>query len=347
MDEVRYYDIKEDIERYPDALFTVVWSGRGVGKTYSSLKYCIENAIPFLYLKRTVEDIKFIATRDKMGRDVSPFAPLNRKLGWDYHIELVKNAEGFGTVVGGSGEVVGYVLALAAVHKVKGFELSECDVIIFDEFIPQLSETRIRHTEGDSILELHATVMRDRLARGQREPDFWLFANATTPVAPFTETMMLTDDIVEMSQKKTEYRYLKDRYILLHNIPYNASMKHDSRLYAATRGTRWASMAFDNEFAFQDFSKVKRVSLKNAICLAEISYNRQRWYVYQNDRGIYYISRSRNRTPLAFYNMDIDGDRMRMWYELVRPIQTAVTFSEAYFESYSMYYLIMNYQKFV
>lgn len=343
----KYFEIKDDLQKYPDALFVVAWSGRGAGKTYSALRYCIENKKIFLYLKRTVEDIQFISQSDKTGQDVSPFAPLNRDFGYTYHIIPDKGKNGFCSVQDEEGHLIGYVLAVSAIYKVKGFELSDVDVIIFDEFIPQLTETRINRKEGESILELQATVSRDRINRGKRETDVWLLANATNPVSPISEALNLTDDIVEMAQRGIEYRWIPERYILLHNIQYTASMQHDSRIYQATKGTKWASMAFDNEFAFQDFSKVQKVNLKGAVCLAELLYNKQKWFLYQNQQGIYIFSKSANRFPVNKYSFDVDGDRRRFWYDYVRDVANAVNYNEAFFESYSMYYLIMNYQKLI
>ena len=341
----KYYDISDDLEAYPDALFMVIWSGRGVGKTYSALRYCIEHKKKFLFLKRTIEDVSFISAADNTGTDVSPFAPLNRDFGWNYKIRPIKGKNGFCTVnFGENDEVAGYVLAIASVHKVKGFELSDCDVIIYDEFIPQISESRINKREGDILLELQATVTRDRLLRGKPEVCVWLLANATSAVSPVSESLRLTDDIVEMSQKGIEYRYLKDRYILLHNFPAPVSMRKDSRLYAATRGTRWAAMAFDNEFAYNDFSKVRRESMKGAVCLASVRYNLQDWYIYQTPEGVFIVNQSRGKAADE-YDMNIDGDRIRFWYEYGMELRNAVAEDMASFSSYSFYQLIMSYSK--
>ena len=40
--------------------FIIVISGRGGGKTYGSLRYCIEHGIKFLYLRRTKTILELI-----------------------------------------------------------------------------------------------------------------------------------------------------------------------------------------------------------------------------------------------------------------------------------------------
>ena len=57
-----YYHFKKDLIDYPNAGIYVVWSRRGPGKTYSFLRYCIDNEKFFIYMKRTNEDVELICT---------------------------------------------------------------------------------------------------------------------------------------------------------------------------------------------------------------------------------------------------------------------------------------------
>ena len=47
---IKWYDIEQDILKY-DMTFNFIFGGRGIGKTYSMLKYLIENKIRFIYLR--------------------------------------------------------------------------------------------------------------------------------------------------------------------------------------------------------------------------------------------------------------------------------------------------------
>ena len=49
-----YYHFAKDLQDYPEAGAYVVWSRRGPGKTYSFLRYCVDNGIFFIYMKRRV-----------------------------------------------------------------------------------------------------------------------------------------------------------------------------------------------------------------------------------------------------------------------------------------------------
>ena len=79
--EKKYYDIRDDFNAYPDAWLYLCWSKRGPGKTYSTLRYMIEEGKIFLFIKRTIDDVEMLCTDgSKKGVifDVSPFKPLNR-----------------------------------------------------------------------------------------------------------------------------------------------------------------------------------------------------------------------------------------------------------------------------
>ena len=55
-----YYHFAKDLEDYPEAGCYAVWSRRGPGKTYSFLRYCIDNGIFFIYMKRTNDDVQVL-----------------------------------------------------------------------------------------------------------------------------------------------------------------------------------------------------------------------------------------------------------------------------------------------
>lgn len=58
-----YYDVRDDIMKYPKAWCFLVWSKRGPGKTYSTLRMCIEEDHKFVFMKRTIEDVNLMCSR--------------------------------------------------------------------------------------------------------------------------------------------------------------------------------------------------------------------------------------------------------------------------------------------
>ncbi len=178
---MRYYDIKDDLRKYPEAVVVVAYSRRGVGKTYSALKACIEDHFPIVYIKRTIEDINLICSANS-SFDTSPFKPLNRDLGTNIKPKKIANGIGAFYQMDDSGEPIGepcaYAIALSAIKNIKGIDLSECEWMVFDEFIPQISETRVLTTEGEALQDVYATVARGREKRGKEPLKLLRFANA-------------------------------------------------------------------------------------------------------------------------------------------------------------------------
>ena len=50
--KAKYYDIRDDLAAYPLAWCYLIWSKRGPGKTYSTLRMCIEDNKIFAFMKK-------------------------------------------------------------------------------------------------------------------------------------------------------------------------------------------------------------------------------------------------------------------------------------------------------
>lgn len=103
--------------------------------------------------------------------DLSPFAPLNRDYGYNIYPFII-SSKGLAAFYHGQindkgklepvGEILGFILAVSAVSRFKGFSMDMADIMIFDEFIPKPWE-RVNRKEGDAVLDMYMTVSRDRL----------------------------------------------------------------------------------------------------------------------------------------------------------------------------------------
>ena len=175
-----YYNVNNDMETYPEAIFIFTFGGRGTGKTYGALKTVIDKNMKFAFIKRTIEDVKLLTAGNKLGKkkeegdasfDASPFKPLNRDFG--YNIRAFSVYPGLGAFYNcdennnAEGEPLGYITALSAVGKIKGFDLSDVDVMIFDEFCPKSFEV-VSKNEDSMILDMYKTLSRDREHRGRK-----------------------------------------------------------------------------------------------------------------------------------------------------------------------------------
>lgn len=350
-----FYHVGKDIYNFPDAWCIVAYSRRGGGKTYGGLWYPLYNDFPIAYLKRTVEDVDTISTGSNThNTDLSPYVPINRdKL---TNIQPQKIASGLGafyTCPDGepTGDAIAYIMALNKIKSVKGFEASRCKWVLLDEFIPQIGE-RINHREGEQLLDLYMTILRDKVARGEEELKLILFANAEDISTPITRELDIIDAMAELNND-TEYNiyYLEDRGILLHHVvpeEIPRIKEQDKRLgiYRAMGNTSWGKKTFSGEFANNDFSNVVRMSLKHMQGLCYLTHKAHDYYIYiNNNTGMYYMTDSRVKCPMN-YDLNLENDQKRFYNELYFTLFEACVEDRMKFKTYSMYDLLINYKKF-
>lgn len=339
-----YYHFCDDLNKYSDAWCYVVWSPRGVGKTYSALSYSLCKCIIPVYIKRTKNDVNMICNENKVGFDASPYVPINRDYGTD--VKAKRLEDGIGAFYyKDDAKPVSYVVALSAAKSLKGFDLSEADWMLFDEFIPQAGEV-VRHTEGEQILDLYLTIRRDREKRGRDPLRMILFANAENIATPITNTLEIVDVMADMNIKHTEYDYNAERGILLHRIPATDEQEESGGIYKAMGKTAWGRKAFGGEFSNNDFSCVKQISLKGFVPVCKYTYKQDDHFIYRrNADGAYYVCNSAAHGVQA-YDLNRETEQLRFRYDIVVDLMEMCIEGKAYFQYYSMYDLFFNYSKY-
>ena len=355
-----YYDIQDRLIEYPNAWIYLVVGGRSTGKTYSALKYMIDNNHKFTFVKRTMDDVDLLCSGfksskkiDKADRvDLSPFKPLNRDFGWN--IKAVPLDKGLGAFYhcdeedNPIGEPVGYIWALSGVTKFKGFDVSECDFIIFDEFIPKKWE-RVNQREGEELLDLYMTISRDRVLRGREDLKVLCLANATNVANPTFNMLELTDKVVEMQIANQDKFYDTERDIYLERLEASEDFLNAikrMKVYTAMKETEWGSMAFGNDFGYDDFTQVQKSTIKKFKCLAGYKMKKQIYYIYFNaEKGLYYISKSQGNN-VKIYNLSIEADAMKFFYDYVVMLRDKTVEGRCKYAYFSAYDLIMNYKKY-
>lgn len=350
-----YYKIEDDLKAFPNAWCYIVVGGRNTGKTYGALKYHLINKLPNCFIKRTNKDVDLLCLGHRLGEktgdyevDLSPYKSINRDLGTNVIAYKIDDGLGafYQSVEGEpAGKPIAYLMSLNAVHKYKGFDLSECYSIIFDEFIPQAYE-RISTKEGEQLMELYKTVSRDRVERGREELKLICLANAVNVFNYTFDVLEVTDIVAEMYLKHQETIYIDDRGIFIRLLETSEEMMEAEKqtgIYKAMHGTAWGRMAFGNEFAYNDFSNIKRMSLKNMRPLIQLSYRGKNYFIYAGPTG-YYMTRAKNKCPFV-YNLDKEMDQRRFYIEHCIDLLAEAIDGRMCFDTYSMYDLIVNYKK--
>lgn len=347
-----YYHLAKDLEEYPDAWCYVVWSRRGPGKTYSALWNSYYNHIPIIYMKRTQDDVELICT-DSNDFDLSPYVPINRDKNVNIKGKMLKKGIGGFWDTNSEGEIEGapmtYAVALNAIKKVKGIDMSRCEWLIFDEFIPQIGEI-IRRGEGEMLLEFYMTVARDRLKRGRKPLKLILFANAEDISTPVTNVLEIINDMAKLNASGQSHLYIEDRGIMLHHItdaevPLLESEK--GGIFQGMSHTAWARKAFGGEFTNNDFSNIVKLPMKGMKPLIHIKYKTYDYYVYlKNSDGMYYMTKSKANKCTYEYDLNTENGQKLFYYNHCTDLRYACIDGRMKFELYSMYDLIINYKRF-
>lgn len=365
MSKSYYYSITDDIAAYPDAWCIVTVGGRSTGKTYGALKDCYLQHRKFIFAKRTNKDIDLLCAgsgaigtkKSQYGLDLSPFKSINRDLGCN--VKAFKIADGLGGFweceagedpkegIQPAGDPIGILISLNAVSKFAGFDMSDCAWLIFDEFIPRPWE-KVNRKEGDQLMDLYKTVSRDREHRGRPALKLICLANAVSISNPVSNILEVTDTFADMQITDREYEYIEDRGILLHKLKASREFEEreqKSAIYRAMHGTDWAAMAFENSFAYNDFTAVQRGQLKGYKPVCSYIYKHRETFIYQKD-GQYRAcsSRFQDRTKPVF-NLAVENDQKRFYYEFVLDLRNECINGNMKFESYTMYDLIINYHR--
>jgi hypothetical protein len=130
--------------------FNMDVSSRGLGKSYTTLTYCVNKYIkgkqPFVYIRRTEEEIK--ATKNEL------FNRINQNREFEHTVTVNGNKILY------NGEQCGNLIPLSTAHKIKSSGLVCPSLMVFDEFLIEKGKGRYLPDEVNSLLGLRETVKR-------------------------------------------------------------------------------------------------------------------------------------------------------------------------------------------
>lgn len=267
------------IAEQPETFISVV-GARGVGKSYGAFDKLIKEKKRFIYLRRLKSQLEQCSKLEG-----NPFKKINIDRGYNIIPYSSSNIITF-RHDDKDGEIVALGVALSVVANIRGFDLSEYDYIVFDEFIPQVGEYPIKN-EFDAFLNFYETVNRNRELEGKKPVKCFMLGNANTLVNPYfvgwhmmkTVCNMLTGcQMVWRSEDKTRLT------IMVIDSPISRK-KQKTALYR-NASKDFITMAIDNAFR-TDETKIKSEPLKeykHLVSCGEIGI-----YIHKSERR-YYIS---------------------------------------------------------
>jgi hypothetical protein len=295
--------------------FNFIVGGRGTGKTYGALKNVIDKNIRFMLMRRTQ------AQADMINKpEFSPF----KKLNTDLNINIVtkpisKYNSGFYLADNEgkpAGNAIGYTCALSTVSNIRGFDASDIELLIFDEFIPERHERPIKN-EGAAFLNAYETMNRNRELNGEKPLQVLCLANANDLANPIFMELGMVRKADNMRKKGQEVSINKDKgygIFLLNRSPISQE-KRDTALYKLTEGSEFTEMSLDNDFLGVDNEKIVSRPLneyKPIVTVGEITI-----YKHKNG-GKLYVSTHETGSPPKYSSTEAALKRFNFSYNWLR-----------------------------
>ena len=261
------------------ATFTWIVGGRGTGKTFGALKAILESGKKFIYLRNLKSQIEVVGSNT-----FSPFKPLNDMFGYNIITDTaIKSIKGFYDDTNGEKTLIGLACALSSFSSLRGFDASDYDYILFDEFIPKPDEV-IRGNYGVQFIDFYETVSRNRELQGKEPLKVIGTANSNNIGNAIFIEFGLLNKVLQMIKKGKTYSKIEEKETALFFLKDSpiSKQKANTALYKAI-SSDYSEMALSNIFAQVDNRNVKSLEFNQLRPLIQV----KELYIYYHNDGIY------------------------------------------------------------
>lgn len=341
-----YIDVDKTLQK-DDSTFIFMVGARGIGKTFGFLKYLIDREMKFIYMRRTQTQIDMIKSAE-----LNPFKSLRSELGDAYAFimkSINKNITGVYRAVKDEngiekpyGEPVGYMLALSTVSNIRGFDASDVNILLYDEFISERHEKPIQ-SEGTAFLNAIETIGRNRELKGKKPLRVICLSNSSNLANPiFTELKIITA-AEKMLQKHQDMKKIPERDLslyILHDSPISKKKSKTSLYKLAGDDSDFSQMSLKNDFNKEFFGQVKSMSLREYKPIVRVG----ELVIYKHKSALrWYVSDHISGDPEYYDSSDVELKRFENDYYYLK---TAYLNRHIFFESYIHQVLFEKYINF-
>lgn len=242
-----WFNAKTVVEK--GSVFNIIIGGRGIGKTYSSLKMLVESNVKFIFLRRSEEELNVIATEE-----ANPFKILNKDMGWNITIKGKKIKHFYN-----EDKSIGYLLALSTFKNLRGFDFSDVKFILWDEFIEQIGCRTFIRNEAATFFHLYETVNRNRELQGQPPVQVLFLGNSDSLNNDLLRELNLVD-VIEKLILKSQVNWCDPERSIRIMLPSDNPVsidKNDTALYRLTKGNSFSKLSLGNEFIYESWYNVQ------------------------------------------------------------------------------------------
>ena len=321
--------------------FIIIIGKRQIGKTYGVLKYMLDTDKRFILLRGMRTEL------DMLKRNVN--SPFEKIVGYggrvlfesetDYTAQIVRLDQGEEEEIK---TTIGMAAALSSIGRVRGFNGDQYSDVVYDEFIPESHLLKVRHG-GDAFLNMYTTVAGNRELEGRKPLRVWLLANSNNLDSDILDALNVTDIVERMSLRGEESRIISDRgiMILLPDSEIITDKRKKTALYKAIGGdSKFAKMAYENEFAYNDYTDVGTKPLqeyKPIICIGEAV----TVYLHKNDKTLYVVAAPAKNARHKYTDTDYGRNKLIRDFPEIRAayLRGRITFQRMAVKNYFLHFI--------
>lgn len=311
---MKWFNVMERPEKI--RTFNVFVGGRGIGKTYSLIDYVVKNKIRFIYLRNTDRQLQTSASA--VG---NPF----KKYNTDHDMQIeIKNGDSF-SVIMNDGEIIGYGFALSTFKNMRGLDLSDVEIVFYDEFI---EKEKLRYDQFGAFIDMYETVNRNREIENGEALKIFLLSNSQNIDNPILDGLGIIPQIESMlisGQKTMSFGHVY--FSLCKNEVSEA--KKETALYQTISGTKYFAENIENEFSSNDFSAIQKMNLREFMPIC--NFESTGFYKHKS-KMLYYFSHATSNTVRTFSATD----KIAVWRSQRPIIFDAYAAGLVLFESYTI-----------
>lgn len=283
---MKWFDIRDyETDFRP---INIIIGGRGIGKTYSALDFVYKSGKKFLYLRNTVTQL------DECCCDFgNPFKKLNTDKGYNVHMEKSKNH----AFVYDGDDIIGYAAALSTFENLRGVDLSDVEIVIFDEFI---QSGKLTFDQFRSFINFYETVNRNRELLGESPLICFLLSNSQSLNNEILMGYNLIP-VIEHMDIVGQRKYKNEAIMILRPKSEISELKKQSGHAKLIKGSKVYKETLENEFAYDSFYGIvkRKLTEYNPVCQIDDV------YIYKHkSRNIYYACATQATNIKEFSSRD-------------------------------------------
>ena len=300
--------------------FIFIIGARRTGKTYGIFKHFIEDVFSknekIIYMRRKTTQIDSVLI-DTMN----PWIDINHDLHRNFFFKKIKGEKSRVSLqeINEAGEEIyhGEAFSLTSLMNNRGFSGSGFSEGIYDEFIPEKLDKRIKGEE-DAFLNGVETISANRELLGEKPFRWWIVSNSNTLDSPLIQSFGLLSNLEKMKKSGQEFSMLKDRgiiIILINKSPISEKKRKTALYKALTGSTDFEKMALDNEFAYDDISSIKSEDLRKYRLICTVG--SLGIYEHKNEAKLYISDHISGTCKDSFPDSELGKSQFKFYYSWV------------------------------